>query len=403
MPRDDLCTMPAMRPTLQPLQPTHAIASDARRLPAARVHALIVAALVLAMAAFATLASAPANSPAATLASKQAQAAKLDAQVRKIETRYDELQERYRGEQYELDRIRGEVERAHVVVVATRHDLAHAKVNLASRADAIYRSGGTGADLADLASSGSFTDFFERIDTMNRVGSQDANVLVRVETLNREVEAKERVLKTAKARAAKATAAAKRAKDAMGKVRAERQAKLDSVNADIRAIMQAQRRAAAAKAAAAARESAALADMSVGGSSSRSSDSSSSSSGGSSIPLPPGSSTAAAAANYAMGKLGSPYVWAAAGPDSFDCSGLVVWAFAQAGRSGLPHSTYSLVNMGVPVPMDQLQVGDLLFAAGDGHVAIYVGNNSFVPAPHTGDVVKVTSLSDYYLDHARRI
>jgi cell wall-associated NlpC family hydrolase len=104
-----------------------------------------------------------------------------------------------------------------------------------------------------------------------------------------------------------------------------------------------------------------------------------------------------------MGKVGSPYVWGAAGPSTFDCSGLVVWAFAQAGRPGLPHSTYSLINMGVPVPMDQLQVGDLLFNDSVGHVAIYVGNNSFVHAPHSGDVVKVTSLSDYYLGTARRI
>jgi cell wall-associated NlpC family hydrolase len=368
-----------------------------------RTRALIVAAFVLAAAAFATLASAPSSSPAATLASKQAQAAKLDAEVRKIEVKYDELQERYRGAQIELDRIKEEVADAHAVVVATRKDLGVAKVNLASRAESIYRNGGTEADITQLVSAGSFSDFFDRMDTMNRVGAQDANVLERVEELNKKVEKKERVLRIAKVRAAKAAASAKRAKDAMGKVKAARQAKLDSVNADIRAIMDAQRRAAAAKAAAEARVTASLASTAAGGTSSSSSSPSSSSGGGSSIPLPPGSSTAAAAANAAMGKLGSPYVWGAAGPSSFDCSGLVVWAFAQAGRSGLPHSTYSLVNMGVSVPMDQLQVGDLLFNDSVGHVAIYVGNNSFVHAPHTGDVVKVTSLSDYYLGTARRI
>lgn len=382
MPLQGACTMLTMRLPLQIARPT------------------LVAALVLIVAAFAAIASEPATSGAATLASKQAQAAELDAQVQKIEGRYDELQERYRGAQYELDRIRREVAKAHRVVVATRRDLGVAKGTLADRASAIYRSGSTGSDLSELVSSGSFSNFFARVDTMRRVGSQDADVLEQVQELNATVERKERVLRTAKARAATATARAKRAKQAMGGVLAERQAKLDSVNADIRAIMEAQRREAQARAAAAARETAALVTPSGDASSS---SSGSSSSGGSSMPLPPGSGTAASAASIAMSKLGSPYVWAASGPDSFDCSGLVVWAFAQAGRSGLPHSTYSLVGMGVPVPMDQLQVGDLVFSAGDGHVGIWVGNNSFVHAPHSGDVVKVTSMSDYQLDHARRI
>lgn len=396
-----------MRPTLQPLQPTHAASTSAT---APRVRTVLVAAIVLATAAFATLASAP-TAPAATLASKQAQAAQLDAQVSKLEARYDDLQERYRGAQYELDRIRREVAQAHQVVLATRRDLGVAKGRLASRAGAIYRSGNQ-SELAELVSSGSFSTFFDRVDTMRRVGDQDSNVLDRVEALNAAVERKERALKTARARAAKATARAKRDKQAMGEILAERQQMLDSVNADIRAIMEAQRRAEAARAAAAARESAALArtDETVTGggpSGSGASDGgggeSSNSGGGASIPLPPGSGTAAAAANIAMSKLGSPYVWAASGPDSFDCSGLVMWAFAQAGRPGLPHSTYSLINMGVEVPLDQLQVGDLVFSASIGHMGIYVGNNSFVHAPRTGDVVKVTSLSDYSMARARRI
>jgi cell wall-associated NlpC family hydrolase len=214
------------------------------------------------------------------------------------------------------------------------------------------------------------------------------------------------------ARQSKVVAAAKRSKAKVDAVLAQRQAKLSTVNSEIQAIMAQQRAAAAAKAAAAARETAALArttataSVTDGGAASSSPDASSSSSSSSSapsIPLPPGSSTAAAAANAAMSKIGSPYVWAASGPNSFDCSGLVVWAFAQAGRSGMPHSTYSLVGMGVNVPLDQLQVGDLVFPSGDGHVGIYVGGGSFVHAPHTGDVVKVTSMSSYTMDHARRL
>jgi cell wall-associated NlpC family hydrolase len=359
------------------------------------------AVVVLAMALFVTLGAAPTAAPGATLASKQAQAAELDAQVRKLEGRYDDLQERYRGAQYELDRIRREVAEAHRVVLATREDLGVAKVRLADRAGAIYRTGGAQSDLAELAVAGSFNDFFARVDSMRRIGVQDANVLERVELLNAKVEAREKTLRTARARAAKATARAKRDKEQMQSILDERQAALDSVNSDIRAIMEQQRREAAARAAAAARETAALADTGEqpGGSSS----SGGSSSTGVSLPLPPGSSTAAQAASIAMGKIGSPYVWAGSGPDTFDCSGLVMWAFGQAGRPGLPHSTYSLINMGVEVPLDQLQVGDLVFPSHIGHVGIYVGNNSFVHAPSSGDVVKVTSLSDYSISRARRI
>ncbi|MCB0880350.1 MAG: C40 family peptidase [Thermoleophilia bacterium] len=367
------------------------------------LRSFLVAAVVLSTAAFVTLASVPTSAPGATLASKQAQARRLDAEVSKLETKYDELQERYRGAMYELEQIQKDVDEAHRVVVATRKDLQVAKRRLALRAETIYRTGGTGSSIADLASAGSFTDFFDRLETVRRVGDQDANVLDRIEVLNARVEKKERVLRTAKARQAAATRRAKRDKEKMQSLLDQRQAKLDSVNADIRRIMEAQRRAAEARARAAARRSASKARSAAAAAPSSDSSSSSSSSSGVSIPLPPGSSTAAAAANAAMGKLGSPYVWAAAGPNSFDCSGLVVWAFAQVGRSGLPHSTYSLINMGVEVPLDQLQVGDLVFSSSIGHVGIYVGGGSFVHAPHTGDVVKVTSLGEYSMSRARRI
>ena len=394
-------TILAMRPPLQPLQPSPGASSSStatRTAPAVRrSRVLLVACALIVAACFAMLASEPQQAGAVPLATKRAQAAKLDAEVSRLEQRYDDLQERYRGAQYELDQVRRDVERAHTVVVATRRDLRVAKLNLAKRAAAIYRQGGTSSDLTELARAGSFTDFFERIDTIRRVGDQDADVLVRVEELNDTVAKRERELRRARDRAAVATRHAKAAAKAMSDILAQRRDKLESVNADIRAIMAEQRRAAAARAAASARESAALAspgEAYTGGSSDN---------GGSgvSIPLPPGSSTAAAAASAAMGKIGSPYVWAAAGPDTFDCSGLVIWAFAQAGRSGLPHSTYSLVTMGVEVPMDQLQVGDLVFGYGDGHVGIYVGGGSMVHAPHSGDVVRVASIDS--MSHARRL
>ena len=99
------------------------------------------------------------------------------------------------------------------------------------------------------------------------------------------------------------------------------------------------------------------------------------------------------AVGVAMAQLGKPYVWAAAGPDSFDCSGLIAYSFGAVGKP-LPHSTYALYSMGVPVSQDQLQPGDLVFFDGLGHAGIYIGGGQFVHAPHTGDVVKISSLGE---------
>jgi peptidoglycan DL-endopeptidase CwlO len=97
----------------------------------------------------------------------------------------------------------------------------------------------------------------------------------------------------------------------------------------------------------------------------------------------------------AMRYLGVPYVWGGSSPRGFDCSGLVMYAFAQIGVS-LPHSTYALWPMGSPVSRDQLQPGDLVFFNGLGHMGIYIGNNQMIHAPHSGDVVKISSLSGWY-------
>jgi cell wall-associated NlpC family hydrolase len=109
-------------------------------------------------------------------------------------------------------------------------------------------------------------------------------------------------------------------------------------------------------------------------------------------PIVAGSGAAATAVNAAMAQLGKPYVWAAAGPSSFDCSGLVQYAYAAAGVS-LPHSSSGQASMGQAVSRDQLQPGDIIaFYSPVSHVGIYIGNGQMVHAPTSGDVVKVASI-----------
>jgi cell wall-associated NlpC family hydrolase len=103
----------------------------------------------------------------------------------------------------------------------------------------------------------------------------------------------------------------------------------------------------------------------------------------------PGDSLGVQALRWAMTKLGSPYVWGAAGPDSFDCSGLVLWSYAHVGIS-LEHYTGDQWNEGQHISRSQLAPGDLVFFFPDiGHVGMYVGNGLMIDAPTFGQPVQI--------------
>jgi cell wall-associated NlpC family hydrolase len=107
------------------------------------------------------------------------------------------------------------------------------------------------------------------------------------------------------------------------------------------------------------------------------------------IPIPTANTVGAQALQAAISKEGDPYVWGAAGPGAFDCSGLVVWAYAQEGIA-LPHYTGSLWNSGMHVARSDLEPGDLVFFFSDiSHVGIYIGNGMMIDAPDFGVPVKV--------------
>lgn len=120
----------------------------------------------------------------------------------------------------------------------------------------------------------------------------------------------------------------------------------------------------------------------------------------------PADPTLAAVVGYALAQLGKPYVYAAEGPDSFDCSGLTLAAWAQGGIA-LPRTTYYQVDVGTPVgSLDAMTPGDLIFIPGSdgttanpGHVGMYIGavdgTQYLVNAPQTGDVVKVATVSSW--------
>jgi cell wall-associated NlpC family hydrolase len=101
---------------------------------------------------------------------------------------------------------------------------------------------------------------------------------------------------------------------------------------------------------------------------------------------------AQAAVNTALAQVGDPYVWGAAGPNAFDCSGLTQYAYAAAGIA-LPHSSGMQSQMGMAVSRSQLQPGDLVFFYSPvSHVGMYIGNGQMVHASTSGQPVKVVSL-----------
>ena len=108
---------------------------------------------------------------------------------------------------------------------------------------------------------------------------------------------------------------------------------------------------------------------------------------------PPSSGKGAQAVWWAERAIGSPYVWGAAGPGTFDCSGLVMWAYSHVGVS-LPHHAASQIGLGAPVSIANLEPGDLIFFGSPiHHVGMYVGNGDFIEAPYSGSSVHISSLS----------
>ncbi|MGH3273779.1 MAG: NlpC/P60 family protein [Streptosporangiaceae bacterium] len=104
-----------------------------------------------------------------------------------------------------------------------------------------------------------------------------------------------------------------------------------------------------------------------------------------------GSTVGEQALRFALTRLGDEYVWGAAGPSTFDCSGLVMWAYAHVGIN-LDHFTGDQWNEGIHIPVSQLQPGDLIFMYGLDHVGLYVGNGEMVDAPTTGQVVQIQAV-----------
>ncbi|MGY1713221.1 C40 family peptidase [Geodermatophilus sp. SYSU D01106] len=248
-------------------------------------------------------------------------------------------------------------------------------------------TGDTMGPLQALMTSDDADEFVNRVTLLQGVAGYQGELLGQAAAATEAATA-------AQTAAAEHAAEAQRQYDAVAAQQADLEGQIADYQADFARLTAEERRAAleAAAAAHAAESQRASRDEEREEPAAPSSASSSSSSGESAPAAAPASGVAGTVVATAMAQRGKPYVWAAGGPGSFDCSGLTQYAFRAAGIS-LPHSSRMQSQMGAAVSRANLQPGDLVFFYSPvSHVGIYIGNGQMVHAPTSGDVVKVASI-----------
>jgi peptidoglycan DL-endopeptidase CwlO len=347
---------------------------------------LIVAALA------AALLLAVGQASAQTVSSKREQAQAILAEVQQLDADLGGTIEAWNYANIELDKIDVDLESNARHLVAAKKSLVVAQKRIETRLRDLYVKGNRDSTLEVLLGARSLDDVVTRLDAIERVSHQDSKVLGEVKRFRKEVETRRARLQKARENQARIVAERAAQKSSIESRLAEREQMLASVKDEI-VRLQAEERARQARLAAEARARAQAAALAL----QQSQDVSDGAySGGivdtytADVPAARYSQVVSIALQY----LGVPYVWGGSSPSTgFDCSGFTMYVYAQVGVY-LPHHAASQFNYGTPVSREQLEPGDLVFFNGLGHMGLYIGNDQFIHAPHSGDVVKISSLYD---------
>ncbi len=324
--------------------------------------------------------------------SKRAEAQTVLAQIEEIDGQLEGAVEAYNLASVKLDRIQGELTANSRHLVIARKSLKNAQTHLSERLVALYVGGGEGNSLEVLLGAKSIDDLMNRLDAAERVSAQDARVLSQVKSFRTQV--KQRRVRLQRARTEQVQVVADRAaqRQSIEGQLSERNRLLASIKDQI-ASLEAAERLRQQRLAAEARARLSRVTLQAQDQALQSTDALLVQDPTSEAFAPAPPSRYGGVVGIAMQYLGVPYVWGGASPSGFDCSGFVSYVYAQVGVS-LPHHAASQYGSGSPVSRDALESGDLVFFNGLGHVGIYIGGGQFVHAPHTGDVVKISSLYD---------
>ena len=366
--------------------------------------------LTLAAACIAILAGAllPSAASGSTITDKKAQAQQLKAEIDANGEKISMLAEKYNGAQIALDAATRSISGIKSRIAVAQAETERTRVIVARRVAALYMSAGSQSPIGWMDAS-SVNEAGSRSMYGAVTADRDRLSLEELAASRADLSAKNSELENAKQRAQSQLDAIAASKQEVEAANAKQADLLARVNGEIGTLIaQEEARQAAAEKAASDAEAARLHLLATSTSTTTSappavtndpaatngpavtSGTPSVAPGNAPVPdVPAPSAGAAAAVAYAKAQLGKPYQYAGVGPDSYDCSGLTMMAWAQGGVS-MPHYSGAQGDMFPRVPDDALQPGDLVIYYPDHHhVGLYVGDGMTISATQTGDFIKL--------------
>ena len=321
-----------------------------------------------------------------TSAEKQAEADEVRSQLVGLQTELEEASDKYYLALDERDVAQAAMDAEQVKIDDATERIGNLQERLSSRARSMYRTGSS-TFLDFLLGATSFEEFTQNWDLLSDINEQDSQMVEQTKSVRVELEqAKEEYSRQEQIASEKAEEARV--------IKEEIQVRIDEANTLVaqldeeakELLEEEQAAAAAAEAAKKAQEAAAAAQSS--------SSSSSSSSSGSVAYVSSGSggsvSDCSSVVDYALSRIGCPYVWGAEGPDSFDCSGLVTWCYRQMGMY-VPHQSESQYAAAKNiVSVSEARPGDVLWRYGHVGIAQVYGGTTYIHAPTFGAYVRNT-------------
>ncbi|MBP0461473.1 C40 family peptidase [Streptomyces montanisoli] len=321
-----------------------------------------------------------ATAAAAVALTSQAAHADPKPSVKDVKSKVDDLYkqteqatEKYDGAKSQESKLQKEVGNLQDKVARGQAELNKMRDALGAMATAQYRTGGIDPSVQLFLSSNP-DSYLDKASTLDQVSAKQADQL-------REIQAKQRELAQERKQAQDKMKSLAAARKELGGKKKEIQGKLADANKLLNTLTAQQRAQMQQDEQQAANRSSSRVSLGKG---------------------VPASKRAAVAFAAAQTRLGKPYVYGATGPNSFDCSGLMMWAYAHAGVS-LPRTSQAQGTVGPHLGRSQLEIGDLVIMDGGSHVGMYAGNGQVLHAPHTGTVVKYEAMSDMIFDYGVRV
>ncbi len=358
----------------------------------------------------AVLLSASAASAEPSISQQRARAEAILAQVQELDAAVGAAAERFNGATYELGRLAERLRRTRTELERARQQLGTARSRAGDRLVALYVNGSGPSTLEVILGSESLSELLDQLEIGQRVLAQDARIAADLKALAARTRQRETRLAASRARQASLVRRLDSERASIEAKLVERrrllssvQAEVDRLEAEERARQQVLRRRAEAELArqrtlAAAQETR-RPETAPAPQPSTGSPAPAPAAPAEAEPAPAAPADASRGAQVvaiAMRYLGVPYRWGGASPATgFDCSGFTMYVFAQIGVS-LPHYAAAQYGLGRPVSKSELAPGDLVFFRGLGHMGMYIGGGNFIHSPRTGDVVKISSLSEPY-------